>query len=134
MTETISPVVPVAFADLLESRALAHVATLGPRDEPQTTPVWFHWDGTHLRFGQTDGRQKLKNVRRDGRVAVSIVDPTNPFRYLELRGSVIRIDPDPDRNLVRTLSTKYLGHDQYQAPPGDYNVIVIEPVHTTSMG
>jgi len=64
--------IPDTHKDLLESTALMNVASLGPSGEPQVTPVWFGWDGEHLRFSITKARQKFRNLSRDGRVAVSI--------------------------------------------------------------
>ena len=121
--------IPAEFNDLLESNALAHIATIGPKGEPQTSPVWFDWDGTHILFGQTKGRQKLHNLQREPRVAVSIVDPANPYRYLEVRGKLVRIDEDPEDKFVNKMTKKYLNQDTYPyGQPGDERVvIVIEP-------
>ncbi len=95
---------------MLESTALAHVATIGPDGEPQNSPVWIDWDGTYLRFAQVTGyRQKVRNLQREPRVALSIVDPANPYRYLEVRGTVERIEPDPDRAFINAMARKYLG-------------------------
>jgi len=132
-TETI---VPPRFDDLLASKALAHIATVGPKGEPQTSPVWFDWDGTHLRFSQTTTRQKYRNLEREPRIAISIVDPANPYRYIEIRGTVERLDPDPDFAFINQMSKKYLGVDQYQGhQPGDVRmVVVVHPTHTVQMG
>ncbi|MDP8977585.1 MAG: PPOX class F420-dependent oxidoreductase [Actinomycetota bacterium] len=115
---------------------MIHVATIGPDGEPQSTPVWFSWDGQHLLFSQTKTRQKYRNLRRDPRVAVSLTDPDNLYRYLEIRGEVVRIDEDPDLEFINALSKKYLGLDEYpNHQPGDERVVmVVEPRHTTSMG
>lgn len=123
-------------ADLLESTALAHVATVGPQGEPQVNPVWFGWDGAHLRFSQTTTRQKFKNVQRDPRIALSIVDPQNPYRYLEIRGKVVAIEPDPERAFIDSMAKKYLGQEKYPwHRPGDERVVVVvEPERTTGMG
>lgn len=128
--------IPEQYADLLESNALAHVATLGPGGEPQSTPVWFGWDGQHVLFSQTKGRQKYRNVQREPRIALSIVDPSNPYRYLEIRGKVVRIDEDPDRAFINSMAKKYLGQDVYPwHQPGDERVVVVvEPEHTSQMG
>ena len=134
MTTQVATVIPPGFDDLLASTALAHVATIGPKGEPQSSPVWFHWDGSHLRFGQAEGRQKAKNLRRDPHVAISIVDPANPFRYLEIRGRVTAMEPDPDKTFIRLVSMKYLGNESFAEQPGDYVTLVVEPVHTTTMG
>ena len=129
-------VIPADKVDLLESTALAHVATIGPNGEPQVNPVWFGWDGTYLTFSQTTGRQKYRNLQRDPRVALSIVDPNNAYRYLEIRGRVVRIDPDPNLDFINAMAQKYLGVETYPwHQPGDERVvIVVEPRHTTQMG
>ncbi len=128
--------IPEKYRDLLTSSALAHVATIGPQGEPQVNPVWFGWDGTHLRFSQTTGRQKYRNVQRDARIAFSIVDPTNPYRYLEIRGTVVQIDPDPELDFINAMAKKYMGVERYpNHRPGDERVVVvIAPEHTTQMG
>ena len=125
--------IPESHVDLLDSTALAHVATLGPRGEPQSNPVWFGWDGEYVKFSQTKTRQKYKNVNRDPRLALSIVDPENPLRYLEIRGVVERIEEDPDLDFITSMSKKYLGKDRYpNHRPGDERVVVfVRPERTT---
>lgn len=129
-------VIPEKYADLLERPVLAHTATVGPDGEPQNNPVWFGWDGEHITFSQTTGLQKYRNVQREPRVALSIVDPENPYRYLEIRGQVVRIDPDPERAFINSMAKKYLGEDVYPWHiPGDERVVlVVKPEHTTVMG
>lgn len=128
--------IPEKFRDILDSTAVAHVATIGPHGEPQSNPVWFGWDGTHLLFSQIKTRQKYRNVRHDPRIAISITDLNNASRYLEIRGKVVRIDEDTDRRFVNSMAKKYLGQDTYPwDQPGDERVIiVVEPEHTTHMG
>jgi PPOX class probable F420-dependent enzyme len=135
-TKTRADVIPTGFADLLESKALANVATIGPGGEPQVNPVWFDWDGTYVYFSQTTTRQKYHNVQRDPRIALSIVDPENPYRYLEVRGSVARIDPDPNKAFIDKMAQKYLGVEHYpwNRPQDERVVVVVEPEHTTHMG
>jgi len=129
-------VIPESYADLLDQPVLAHVATIGPDGEPQNNPVWFGTQDGNILFSQTTARQKYRNVQRDARVALSIVDPANPYRYLEIRGSVERIDPDPDKAFINSMAKKYLGQDVYPwNQPGDERVVlVIHPDHTTQMG
>jgi PPOX class probable F420-dependent enzyme len=129
-------VIPASHADLLESTALAHVATIGPRGEPQVNPVWFGTRDGYILFSQTTTRQKYHNVQRDPRIALSIVDPTNPYRYLEIRGRVVRIDPDPALDFINAMAQKYLGVEKYPwHQPGDERVVVVvEPERTTQMG
>jgi len=127
---------PQGTEDLLRSTALAHVATIGPHGEPQNNPVWFDWDGQYLKFSQTKTRQKYKNLNREPRVALSIVDPENPYRYLEVRGEVAKIEEDPDLDFINAMAKKYMGKDKYPFhQPGDERVVVfVEPRHTTGMG
>ena len=128
--------IPEGFHDLLESTAVAHVArvaTIGPRGEPQNNPVWFGWDGEYAKFSQTRTRQKLRNLDRGPHVALSIVDPKNHLRYLEVRGLVERVEEDPDLDFINAMSVKYLGAYPYQNHrPGDERVVVFaRPEHTT---
>lgn len=130
-------VIPEDHHDLLGSTALAHVATIGPKGEPQSNPVWFGWDGEHLKVSQTRARQKLRNVHRDPpRIALSIVDPENPYRYLEVRGEVARVEEDPDLDFINEMAKKYMGVDKYPFHrPGDERVVLyVEPRRTTRMG
>jgi PPOX class probable F420-dependent enzyme len=124
------------YHDLLESNALAHVATIGPKGEPQVNPVWFSWDGSRLRFSQTTSRQKYRNLSREPRIALSIVDPGNPYRYLEIRGTVVAVEPDPDLAFINSMAKKYLGQDTYpwNRPQDERIVIVVAPEHTSQMG
>ena len=136
VVENRTKVIPDTHADLLESKALADVATIGPNGEPQVNPVWFGWDGKYLKFSQTTTRQKTKNVKRDPRVALSIVDPENPFRYLEIRGKVVKVEPDPDKAFIDEMANKYLGVEKYPwNQPGEERIVmVVEPKRTTTMG
>lgn len=135
-TENRNPIIPEDYKDILDSTALAHVATVGPNGEPQNTPVWFDFDGEHLKFSQTKARQKYRNVGREPRIAISIVDPENDYRYIEVRGEVVRIDEDPNLDFINAMAKKYLDMDKYPFhQPGDERVVVvIEPRHTTQMG
>jgi PPOX class probable F420-dependent enzyme len=129
-------VIPESHKDLLESAALADVATIGPDGAPQVNPVWFGWDGTLLTFSQTKGRQKYRNLHKDNRIALSIVDPINPYRYLEIRGKVVEFIEDPDKAFIDSMAKKYLDQDKYPwSQPGEERVVVVvEPVRALTMG
>jgi PPOX class probable F420-dependent enzyme len=129
-------VVPDSHADLLEAVTVAHVATIGPDGAPQVNPVWFEWDGEHVCISQTTGRQKYRNVHRDPRIALSIVDPSNPYRYLEVRGHAAAIVDDEGNAFIDRQAQRYLGEETYPWPqPGDVRVIVkVLPEHCTTMG
>jgi PPOX class probable F420-dependent enzyme len=132
-----SAVIPEQYLDLLEAPALAHVATIGPRGEPQSSPLWFGWDGEFLRFAQLVGMdRKRRNLEREPRVAISIVDPENLYRYVEIRGIVERIEPDVDRAFINAMAQKYWGKETYSEgkPEDEFVVVVIRPVRVSGMG
>jgi PPOX class probable F420-dependent enzyme len=120
-------------ADLLHTATLAHVATIGPKGEPQNTPVWFDWDGNHIRFSQTKAHQKFRNLQCDPRIALSSVDSSNPYCSLEIRGKVVRIEEDPDLHFLNAMAKKHLGQGTYPwyQPGEEHFVIVVQPEHTT---
>ena len=111
-------VVPAELVPLLESTAVAFVSTIGPRGEPQTTPLWFLWEGDVVQFSLVEGRQKLRNLRRDPRLSVVVADPADPTWYVELRGHVDAFPPDPGLTLERKVAEKYTGAHVDIEPPG----------------
>src|SRR4051794_23413341 len=92
---------------ILHSRTFAHLATLGSHGEPQSSPMWFLWDGEYLKFTHAANRQKYQNIIRDPRVSISITDEDEPYTYTEFRGVVERIEEDPDAAFFNTLSEHY---------------------------
>ena len=128
--------IPQGFRDLLEKPAFAHLATLMRDGSPQVTPVWVDMHGAHLRVNSAAGRLKDKNMRRDPRVALSIQDPQNPYRYLEIRGMVVDITQEGADAHIDALAKKYLGLDRYpNRQPGEQRVIyTIEPQRCSTMG
>ncbi|MET0987791.1 MAG: PPOX class F420-dependent oxidoreductase [Steroidobacteraceae bacterium] len=131
-----SAAIPTSHADILQKKALAHLATVMPDGSPQVTPVWFDWDGQHVIINTAENRRKDRNVQRDGRVALSITDPDNPYRYLEIRGRVAERTKKGADASIDALSKKYLGVDSYpNRSAGEVRVIYkIAPEHTTTMG
>ena len=115
--------IPDDLKDLLDKAALAHVATVTPKGSPRTSPMWFEWDGEHVLLSHTKARAKYRDVQANPRIALSIADPENPYRYLEIRGPV-EIEDDPDKTLIHRLAKKYRGVDRYEWDgPGDHRVI-----------
>lgn len=129
-------VIPEKYLDLLQKKAFGHLATLMKDGSPQVTPVWVDYDGKYVRFNSALGRVKDKNVRRDPRVAMSIQDPDNPYRYLEIRGRVVEITQKGADEHINKLSQKYLGIPVYpNRRPGEVRVLYhIEPQKVSSMG
>jgi len=128
--------IPADYSDLLDKRTFWHIATTGPDGELQSSPVWGGWDGEHFVFSLTTSRQKYRNLQANPSIAVSGTDPDNPYRYLEIRGRVIRVDDDSSNTFIDSMAKKYMDADAYPFhQPGDERVVmVVEPTHTTQMG
>jgi hypothetical protein len=110
--------IPEEFHSLLASTAVAFVSTLGRRGEPQTTPLWFLFRDGRVHVSLVEGRQKLRNLRRDPRISLVVVDPARPTHYVELRGRVDELVPDPGLELERAVAEKYTGAHTDGEPPG----------------
>jgi PPOX class probable F420-dependent enzyme len=127
--------IPASHADLLTTKkAFANVATLNADGSPQVTPVWVDFDGTHVVINTAKGRVKAKNLAREKRVALSIADPENSYRYLGIQGHVVEITENGGDAHIDKMAKKYLGKDTYPfRAPGEVRLIVrISPdkVHT----
>ena len=116
---------------LLDEPHLAHFVTLMKDGSPQITPVWVTHDGTHVIINTAEGRQKPRNLRRDPRVALSVVDKDNSQRYTQIRGNVVEmIGGEEAYESICDLSEKYAGHRNYPRREGEQRVIVkILPEH-----
>jgi PPOX class probable F420-dependent enzyme len=128
--------IPEAFKDLFAKVAYANLATVMPDGSPQVTPVWFDYDGECLRINSAKGRIKDKNMRRNKRVAVSIQDPDNAYRYLAVRGNVEEITEEGADAHIDSLAKKYLDKEKYPfRGPGEVRVIYkIRPEKVSTMG
>jgi PPOX class probable F420-dependent enzyme len=122
---TIEP--PASHQDLLDRPLFAHLATLRPDGSPQSSVMWFAWDGERARFSHTTTRQKYRNLMMDGRVSFHIQDPDNGYRTLEVRGRVESIEPDLDAAFYRSLQQRY-GVDVPVFDAEVRVVIVVEPI------
>jgi len=129
-------IIPEKFRDLLTKKAFASLATIMQDGSPQVTPVWFDFDGAHLRINSAKGRVKDKNMRRNRRIALAIQDPENPYRYLGVRGTVEEITETGADAHIDSLAKKYLGQDRYPyRQPGEVRVIYrIRPDRVSTMG
>jgi PPOX class probable F420-dependent enzyme len=118
-------VIPEAFNDLLtKKKAFANLATVNADGTPQVTPVWFDWDGSRLRINTAKGRVKDKNLRRTPAVALTIMDPDNPYRYVQVKGRVANVTESGADAHIDALSKKYTGQDRYaKRTPGEVRVI-----------
>ena len=129
-------VIPEDYKDLFEKKAFANLATLNPDGTPQVTPVWVDYDGQYVLVNSARGRRKDKNIQRNRAVALSIQDPENPYRYLEVRGKVADITEEGADQHIDKMAKKYLGADKYPyRQPGEVRVLYkIKPERASKMG
>ncbi|MDZ7746289.1 MAG: PPOX class F420-dependent oxidoreductase [Halobacteriales archaeon] len=106
--------IPTEFHDLFETQTFAHLSTLLPDGAPQTTPVWVDYDvsANELLVNTARGRRKEKNIRRDPRVAVSMTDPDDGYRYLAVRGTAELTTAGAVEH-IDELAARYMGVDEY---------------------
>ncbi len=131
-----SEVIPARFLELFQKKSFGHLATLLPNGTPQTSPVWVDFDNTHVLVNSARGRLKDKNMRQRPQVALSIQDPDDPYRYLEVRGRVVEITEQGAEEHIDRLAKRYLGLDRYPyRQPGEVRVIYkIKPERTSALG
>ncbi len=116
--------IPPSHLDLLadHTKAFLYLGTVMKDGSPQVTPVWFSAEGEHILVNTAEGRVKTRNMRRDGRVALCITDPANPYRYLQIRGRVEEVTHAGAEEHINALALKYTGKPwEYQ--PGQVRVI-----------
>jgi PPOX class probable F420-dependent enzyme len=128
--------IPSGFKDLLEKKAFASLATVNADGTPQVTPVWFDWDGRQIRINTAKGRIKDKNLRSRPAVALAIMDPDNPYRYLQIRGRVASVTETGADAHIDSLAKKYLGKDGYPYRKADEVRVIftITPDRVQAMG
>jgi PPOX class probable F420-dependent enzyme len=108
--------IPESHRDLLtdEVKAFAHLATLMADGSPQVTPVWFDTLGDFLRVNTVRGRTKDRNMTARPKVALAIQDPRDPYRYIQIRGTVVEATEDGADDHIDRLAGKYTGQATYQ--------------------
>ena len=121
---------------LLDDKNFAHVATKNADGTIQVNPVWIEYDGTHVVFNSEDKRAKVKNLRRDPRVTLCVLDSANPYRYVEIRGVTTEITTEGADETINRLAKKYMDKDEYPFNrPGDVRVVIrVLPEKITAMG
>ena len=123
-------IIPERYLDLLDRPLFGHLGTVREDGEPQVNPMWFAYDGEFLRFTNTTVRRKYRNVIAEPRISLSINDPDQPYRYLEVRGLVERIEPDRTGAFFAQLAARY-GMNM-DGPPGDVEHRVVYLVRPTA--
>lgn len=120
--------VPDSHRDLLEAAHFGHLATIRSDGSPQSNAMWFGWDGSRLRFTHRTDRQKYRNLLVDGRVSFSVQDPALPYRFLEVRGVVESMEPDPGAVFFVELQDRYgVSFPAYDEDALRRVVIVVRP-------
>jgi PPOX class probable F420-dependent enzyme len=129
--------IPTNFTDLLArgKKAFASLALVLSDGTPQVTPLWFEWDGQSIILNTARGRVKDKVMRRHPAVALMIVDPANPYRYLQIKGRVISDTEEGAFDTICDLAEKYRGVREYPLRAGEVRVTYrIEPEKVQTMG
>jgi PPOX class probable F420-dependent enzyme len=129
--------IPAGYLDLLtEKKAFAHLATLQPDGSPQVTPVWFDYTNGIVRVNTAKGRIKARNLSVGSRIAMSVPDPDNAYRYIQIRGTVTKETTDENNAHINSLAKKYINQDVYPwHKPGDVRLTFeITPSAAQAMG
>jgi PPOX class probable F420-dependent enzyme len=128
--------IPKSHADILDKPSFAHLSTLMSDGSPQASAVWVDTDGPLIVVNSAEGRLKDRNIRRDPRVAISVVDPENPYRSLMIRGRVAKISNEGADAHIDKMAKKYMGVDEYPfRTPDEVRVMYyIQPERVAAMG
>src|SRR6266446_130573 len=129
--------IPEKYMDLVtKKKAFADLATVMPDGSPQVTPVWFDYTDGKIRVNTARGRIKDKNMSRNSKVALAIMDPDNAYRHMQIRGKVTRVTEEGADQHIDSLAKKYMGQEKYPfRQPGEVRVTYeIEPTSFSVMG
>jgi PPOX class probable F420-dependent enzyme len=100
---------PDGLLTLLRQSSLCYLSTVMPDGSPQLTQTWVDTDGEHILINSVAGFQKVRNIERDPRVALTVSDPENTFRYFAVRGQVLNVTEDGAAEHIEKLAQRYLG-------------------------
>ena len=127
---------PEDLLDLLRRPSPCFVATTNPDGSPQLTQTWVDTDGEHVLVNTVEGYQKVRNMRRDPRVAVNVADPANTFRYYRIRGRVVDITAEGGAEHIDVLAKRYTGQPYrwYGGRDQVRLIVTIEAEHVSGMG
>ena len=118
---------------LLKGKNFANVATTRKDGSPQVSPIWVDFDGKHVILNSEQKRAKVRNLKRDPRVSISVFDQANPYSYVQIQGRVVEITPNGGFEGIDKMSQKYGGPEKYPGnQPGDVRIVIkIEPLKET---
>ena len=116
--------VPVPYRRLLEAPNFGNLGTIRPDDTVQVNPMWFEYDGEHVRFTHTTTRAKFRNLQHNPSMSLSVSDPDNPYDFVELRGRLVEVVPDPTGDFYVRLGRRY-GNAGQQPPPDRADRVIL---------
>jgi len=125
-------VIPDHLLPLLERPLFAALGTIRPDDTVQVNPMWFEYDGEHVRFTHTNKRGKFRNLQRNPSMSLLLIDDENPMSYLELRGRLTEVIDDPGGDFYVRLGRRYGNPDQEPPPDKADRVILVMSVEKAS--
>lgn len=130
--------IPDSFLDLFERKSFGHFATIMPDGTPHVTPVWVDYDEAENRVlvNTMQGRQKDRNVQRQSKVGLSIIDPDDPYRYVSVRGEAETVTQDGAVEHINELAHRYMGQEypNLDDETGPRVVIRIRPDRVVTSG
>lgn len=128
--------IPNEYRDLLDRPILVSLATVQPDGQPQVHPVWADFDGEYVRINTAEGRRKHLNIEARPQVTVLAVDPENPFRWMEVRGTVTKVTSEGGDAHIDKLANDYLGVEVYPNHTPDETRIIcyVEPTRVIAAG
>jgi PPOX class probable F420-dependent enzyme len=130
MTATI----PADYIHLVENPNYGHLGTIRPDDTAQVNPMWYLFDGVTLRFTHTTKRGKYRNLQHNPSMSLAISDPDDPFRYLEVRGSLQQVIPDPEGAFYVVLGKRYGNAEQQPPKDSPDRVILVMSINRVIAG
>lgn len=116
--------IPADLQFLLEDPIVGHLATVRPDGAPQVEPMWFAFDGAHLKFTHTTTRGKYRNLQANPGMALEVSNPSNPYEFIEVLGTLVSAEPDPTGAFYVELGRRY-GMPDTQPPPDAPDRVVL---------
>lgn len=116
--------IPDDLRDLLEEPLYGALGTVRPDGTVQVNPMWFEWDGDRLLFTHTTQRQKFRNLQSNPSMSLAVFDPDDPHRYIEVRGRLVDVTPDPTGAFYVRLGRRY-GNAGQQPPPDSADRVIL---------
>jgi PPOX class probable F420-dependent enzyme len=127
-----TPLIPDDYAPLLLDPNYGHLGTVRPDGGVQVNPMWYEFDGEFLRFTHTTKRAKFRNLQHNPAMSLSVLDPNDPFRYLEVRGRLVDVVPDPTGAFYVHLAERYDDPDRDAPADKADRVILVMNIEKTT--